>query len=41
MAKTLNLMEHWNFYFWSPLVITFVITAILACIPPISGMDNR
>ncbi|HGY0991924.1 TPA: YjiH family protein [Aeromonas salmonicida subsp. pectinolytica] len=38
VAKTLNLMEHWNFYFWSTLVITFVITAILARVPPISNM---
>ncbi|MGY3900970.1 YjiH family protein [Aeromonas lusitana] len=41
VAKTLNLMEHWNFYFWSTLVITFVITAILARVPPISGMDHQ
>ncbi|USV59435.1 YjiH family protein [Aeromonas encheleia] len=41
VAKTLNLMEHWNFYFWSTLVITFVITAILARVPPISGMAHH
>ena len=40
VAKTLNLMGHWNFYFWSTLVITFVITAILARIPPISTMND-
>ncbi|WP_439840196.1 YjiH family protein [Aeromonas veronii] len=41
VAKTLNLMEHWNFYFWSTLVITFVITAILARLPPISTMAHH
>jgi len=41
VAKTLNLMGHWNFYFWSTLVITFVITAILARIPPISTMNDE
>lgn len=28
VAKTLGLMAQWNFYFWSTLVITFIITAI-------------
>ncbi|MGY3892911.1 YjiH family protein [Aeromonas enterica] len=41
VAKTLDLMEHWNFYFWSTLVITFVITAILARVPPISNMTHQ
>nr|WP_236757881.1 nucleoside recognition domain-containing protein [Aeromonas cavernicola] len=27
VAKTLNLMTFWNFYFWSTLVITFAITS--------------
>lgn len=27
-------MPYWNFYFWSTLVITFLITAITARIPP-------
>lgn len=40
VAKTLDLMEHWNFYFWSALVITFAITAILARFPPISTMAH-
>ena len=41
VAKTLNLMGHWNFYFWSTLVITFVITAILARVPPISRLAHH
>ncbi|MDO5090671.1 MAG: YjiH family protein [Cardiobacteriaceae bacterium] len=40
VAKTLNLMDFWNFYFWSALVITFAITAISARIPPLTRIDN-
>ena len=40
VAKTLNLMGAWNFYFWSTFVIAFAVTAITAWIPPISRMDN-
>jgi len=36
VAKTLGLMEMWNFYFWSTLVITFVVTAITVRIYPLS-----
>ncbi|HDJ4689363.1 TPA: YjiH family protein [Staphylococcus aureus] len=35
VAKTLGLMPHWNLYFWITLVITFVVTAITAWLPPI------
>jgi nucleoside recognition membrane protein YjiH len=40
VAKTLNLMDAWNFYFWSTFVIAFAVTAITAWIPPISRMDD-
>jgi nucleoside recognition membrane protein YjiH len=40
VAKTLNLMPSWNFYFWTTLVIAFAVTAITTRIPPISRMDN-
>lgn len=36
VAKTLGLMEMWNFYFWSTLVITFVVTAITVRIYPLA-----
>lgn len=36
VARTLGIMEHWNLFFWSTLVITFVVTAITVRIPPIS-----
>ena len=34
VAKTLDLMDRWNFYFWSTLVITFIVTAIVARLYP-------
>ena len=41
VAETLGLMEFWNLFFWSTLVITFIVTAITARIPPISRFDNE
>ena len=41
VAKTLGLMEFWNLFFWSTLVITFIVTAITARIPPISRFDKE
>lgn len=35
VANTLGLMSHWNLYFWGTLVITFIVTAITAWLPPI------
>lgn len=35
VARTLGLMEHWNLYFWSTLVITFIVTAITTRIYPL------
>ncbi len=40
VAKTLGLMEFWNLFFWSTLVITFIVTALSARIPPISQADD-
>ena len=40
VAKTLGLMDHWNFCFWATFVITFLVTTITAYLPPISAMDN-
>ncbi len=34
VARTLDLMGHWNLFFWSTLIITFVVTAISAHLPP-------
>ncbi|WP_107853054.1 YjiH family protein [Oceanimonas marisflavi] len=40
VAKTLDLMDIWNQYFWLTLVITFVVTAITVRLPPLSTMDD-
>ncbi|QJF23987.1 YjiH family protein [Mammaliicoccus vitulinus] len=37
VAGTLDLMDMWNLFFWSTLVITFIVTAISAHLPPISS----
>lgn len=41
VAKTLNLMPHWNLYFWATLVITFIVTAITAWLPPIANESTE
>jgi nucleoside recognition membrane protein YjiH len=41
VAKTLGLMDHWNLYFWSTLIITFIVTAISVRIYPISKKSDE
>ena len=36
VAKTLGLMDHWNIYFWSTLIITFIVTALTTRIYPLA-----
>ncbi len=36
VAKTLGLIEMWNFYFWTCLIITFLVTALTVRIYPLS-----
>ena len=38
--STLDLMEHWNLFFWTSLIITFIATAITARIYPLSKMPE-
>lgn len=40
IAKTLGLMEIWNLYFWSTLIITFIVTAITVRIYPIRSIPE-
>lgn len=40
VAKTLGLMEIWNIFFWSTLVITFAVTAITVRIKPLSSKED-
>lgn len=41
VARTLDLMGSWNFYFWSTLAITFLVTAITARMWPISSTEHE
>lgn len=40
VAKTLDLMGHWNTYFWGTLVITFIVTALTVRIWPLSRIPD-
>ena len=40
VASTLNLMGSWNLYFWSSLVITFVVTAVTVRVWPLSSISD-
>ncbi len=41
VAKTLGLMEIWNIFFWTTLVITFTVTAITVRIKPLSSKEDK
>ena len=41
VANTLDLMGHWNLYFWSTLVITFIVTAITVWLPPLRTIPDE
>ncbi|RKD32935.1 YjiH family protein [Thermohalobacter berrensis] len=41
VAKTLGLMDIWNIYFWTTLIITFTVTAITVRIKPLSSKSDR
>ena len=36
LANLLDLMNHWNFYFWSSFLITMAVTGISVRVPPLS-----
>lgn len=39
IARTLNLMEQWNLYFWSTLLITFLVTSVTARLYPLASLS--
>ena len=41
VAKTLDMMEHWNAYFFITFIITFIVTAIVVRIPPITRIPEE
>ena len=40
IAKTLDIMDIWNSYFWVTLIVTFLVTAITTRIWPLSKISN-
>ncbi|MDQ0268435.1 YjiH family protein [Cytobacillus purgationiresistens] len=40
VAKTLGLMDLWNSYFWTTLIVTFLVTAITVRIWPLRSMSD-
>lgn len=40
VAKTLGIIDRWNFYFWSCMVITFIVTAITVRLNPLKKMPE-
>ncbi len=41
IASTLDIMQHWNAFFWVSLVVTFVVTALTARIYPLRSMRDE
>jgi len=41
VARTLDLMDHWNFFFWTSLLICFIVTAITVYLPPIKNTPSE
>ncbi|WP_339511602.1 YjiH family protein [Pseudomonas sp. RL_15y_Pfl2_60] len=41
IAKTLGLMDSWNLYFWSAMLVTFSVTAVSARIYPLSKLPDE
>ncbi|WP_223555109.1 YjiH family protein [Lysinibacillus sphaericus] len=41
VASTLDMMEHWNAFFWVSLVVTFVVTALTARMYPLRSMKDE
>lgn len=41
VAKTLDLMSMWNLYFWTTLVVTFIVTAISVHLWPLRSIKNE
>ena len=40
VASSLNLMGNWNMYFWTTLVVTFVVTAVTVHLPPLRNIPR-
>ncbi|WP_216699766.1 YjiH family protein [Arthrobacter sp. H5] len=40
VARTLDIMEYWNLYFWGTLLVTFIVTAVTVRIWPLSAIPD-
>jgi|SRR5690625_550046 len=41
IAKTLDMMDIWNIYFWTTLIVTFLVTAITVRIWPLNSISEK
>lgn len=41
VARTLGLMEQWNLYFWSTLLVTFLVTSVTARLYPLASLPSK
>lgn len=41
VVKAVDLMDHWQVYFWTTLVVTFAVTAIQVRLPPLSRVPDE
>ncbi|MBN2320351.1 MAG: YjiH family protein [Acidobacteria bacterium] len=41
VAKTLGLMEHWNMFFWTTLLVTYLVSAITTRLYPLKSIRNE
>ncbi len=41
VAKTLEIMDHWNVFFWTSLAVTFMVSAVTARIYPLTKFGDR
>ncbi len=41
VARTLGLMEHWNMFFWTTLLVTYLVSAITTRLYPLRSISNE
>ncbi|CAD5109025.1 YjiH family protein [Zestomonas carbonaria] len=41
VARTLDLMDQWNLYFWSTLLVTFLVTSVTARLYPLASLPSQ
>jgi len=41
VAKTVGIMDRWGLYFWTTLIVTYIVTAIVVRLWPLSGKEDK